>query len=280
MMISARTGRLVSGSHKRRTKNADPEKTYVWWKLLCGIATTNILLWIWTYANTHQDQLSGYRKFHLILSGIYTFVCAYRSVLPRIDLERYCLFDTQFSSVVLGRSAATVAEISFAIQIALLIHEWSVDYDHPVAKTFSFFIPPMLTLAQCFCWMGVVTKNHVFHAIEESLWAIAFTGILAVTAVFAYEGYDQIYRLALVGAVMSTVYVAFMVTVDVPMYLGRWRREKIKKVQYTSPIDGFWDAWSRRHVTDDWQVWKSEVAWLTGYFSLAVWTSIAINHFP
>ena len=184
-------------------KSRDSHKTFLWWKTLCSISVGNILLWTWTYANSQEDQLNLYRKYHLILSGIYTFVCAYRSVLPRIDLERYCLFDTQFSSIVLGRSAATIAEISFATQLGLLMHEYAINYQHPVAECFSFFIPPLLTLAQCFCWMGVVTRNHVYHAVEESLWAIAFVGIFWVTAIFAYEGYEEISKFAIVGSIMS-----------------------------------------------------------------------------
>jgi len=56
------------------------------------------------------------------------FVCAYRSILPRIDLERYCLFDTPWSNVVLGRSAATIAEVSvleYLLQLFYIIFEYS-----------------------------------------------------------------------------------------------------------------------------------------------------------
>jgi hypothetical protein len=193
----------ISALKKHANKESEPHKTLLWWLTLCGIAAGNILLWLWTYANAEVSEMNMYRKYHLLLSGIYTFVCAYRSVLPRIDLERYCLFDTQFSSIVLGRSAATIAEISFATQLALLIHEWAVTYNHPVAAAFSYVISPTLTLAQGFCWMGVVTRNHVYHAVEESLWAIIFAGIFCVTAIFGYEGYAQIRHLALLGALMS-----------------------------------------------------------------------------
>jgi hypothetical protein len=81
-----------------------------------------------------------------------------------------------------------------------------------------------------------------------------------------------------------------MVTVDVPMYLERWRSKHSaiiiknddddKHGKEQSLRQGFWDAWRRRHVTRDWNVWKHEVAWLTGYFSFAVWASIAMNHCP
>ena len=99
----------------------DEHKTILWWRLLSSIAVLNILLWVVTVALLSQD--SAYVKWHILLSGIYTAVCAFRSFVPRIDLERYCLVDSRFSSMVVGRSAATVAEISFAIQIGLLMHE-------------------------------------------------------------------------------------------------------------------------------------------------------------
>ena len=49
----------------------------------------------------------------LLLCAAYVFGCAFRSLLPRADVQRICLFDTWLSSVVVGRSVATVAEICF-----------------------------------------------------------------------------------------------------------------------------------------------------------------------
>ena len=36
----------------------------------------------------------------------------------------------------------------------------------------------------------------------------------------------------------------------------------------------------RRVVTQDWAIWKPEVAWLTGYFSVAVWVSMGLMVLP
>jgi hypothetical protein len=73
-------------------------------------------------------------------------------------------------------------------------------------------------------------------------------------------------------------YVAFMVVVDVPMYLKRWREGKVAGVKTLGLKEGFLDALHRRDATRSWTVWKPEVAWLTGYFSLAVWSSIGLVH--
>ena len=96
-------------------------KTILWWRMLSSLAGINICLWVWV-ALTVEVQ-SVYVFWQLVLSGVFTGVCAFRSFFPRIDLERYCLVDSFISSMVVGRSAATVAEISFASQIALLMYE-------------------------------------------------------------------------------------------------------------------------------------------------------------
>ena len=94
----------------------EEHKTILWWRILSALAIFNLILWGITAATVSTD--APYVTWHLMLSGVYTAVCAFRSFLPRIDLERYCLVDSMASSMVAGRSAATVAEISFAIQIA------------------------------------------------------------------------------------------------------------------------------------------------------------------
>ena len=59
----------------------------------------------------------------LLLCAAYVFGCAFRSFLPRADVQRICLFDTWLSSVVVGRSVATLAEICFAAQWAIVLHQ-------------------------------------------------------------------------------------------------------------------------------------------------------------
>jgi hypothetical protein len=42
---------------------------------------------------------------------------------------------------------------------------------------------------------------------------------------------------------------------------------------------GLRDALGRRIATREWAIWRPEVAWLTGYFSVAVWLSVSLVHF-
>ena len=144
--------------------------TLQWWILLCSISLINIAIWIYSYRtlinNNDVNHHHPYQRNHLILSGIYVFVCAYRSFLPRIDLERYCLWDTFASSIFLGRFFATIAEISFATQIALFLYQLGQVHDIPMACKLAVVLVPLIVIAQGFCWCGVVTLNHGYHAIE------------------------------------------------------------------------------------------------------------------
>ena len=131
-----------NGNHKLGSKknfqssNDDGStKTFIWWGSLSMIAFVNICLWLFTFfkvtsfdSDIVKDTFKStseqdYQRMQLILSGIYVIVCAYRSVFPRIDLERYCLFDTPLSSIFLGRLSATIAEISYSAQFALFLYK-------------------------------------------------------------------------------------------------------------------------------------------------------------
>ena len=49
-----------------------------------------------------------------------------------------------------------------------------------------------------------------------------------------------------------------------------------------APVVDIWagvaDVSSRWHVSHDWAHWRSEVVWMTLYFSVAVWISIGLAH--
>lgn len=262
-------------------------KTFIWWSLLCLLSVFNISLWLWTYSTftsspTKHASMNNYQRNQVVLSGIYVLVCTYRSIFPRIDLERYCLFDKQLSSIFFGRWSATIAEISFAAQFALFLYELGQEYNHPICQKFALALVPIIAVAQMFCWFGVLSLNHVYHAIEESIWAIigAFIGIHFLNFAIYHPNNERLFILGLVGCVFSFLFFAFMVTVDVPMYISRWNDGKQTGRKHMIMRNGCADAWSRRVVTWDWNVWKEEVMWLTGYFSSAVWISLTLVHMP
>jgi hypothetical protein len=71
-------------------------------------------------------------------------------------------------------------------------------------------------------------------------------------------------------------YLAFLMTIDVPMYLARWRAGVADGSRLLRPLEGLRDASTRWVVTHDFAQWKDEIAWMSLYFSGAVWASLAL----
>ena len=86
------------------------------------------------------------------------------------------------------------------------------------------------------------------------------------------------------GAILCFAFCLFMITVDVPMYVTRWKQNKKKKQyqekRFSSSFEGAIDALERRVVSKSWKLWKEETVWLTGYFSGAVWLILLMVHYP
>jgi hypothetical protein len=75
-------------------------------------------------------------------------------------------------------------------------------------------------------------------------------------------------------------YVAYMCLVDVPMYWSRWLADEANGRTYMAVTQGVLDASTRWVVSHQWEDWKNEIAWMSLYFSGAVWLSIAFIHVP
>ena len=71
-------------------------------------------------------------------------------------------------------------------------------------------------------------------------------------------------------------YLVFLATIDVPMYVTRWQAAGAVSIGPLRPLEGLWDASVRWVVTHDIAEWKDEIAWMTLYFSAAVWASLAL----
>jgi hypothetical protein len=242
-----------------------------WWSLLTLVSGVNIAVWFVLYRWLHEPPAGGGLpgasgiELMLLLCAAYVFGCAFRSFLPRADVQRICLFDTWLSSVVVGRSVATVAEICFAAQWAIILHQLGT---MTAANT-------TLT-AECFSWHAVLTTNYLGNAIENSIWAVAFF-IVGIGLCRLLPEFDGPVRVALGIAITGIVgYLAFLMTIDVPMYLSRWRTEVADGSTPLGPLEGLRDVSTRWVVTHDFAEWKDEIAWMSLYFSAAVWASLAL----
>src|SRR3982074_121601 len=252
-----------------------------WWGVLTLVSGVNIAVWFLLYRQLHQQptgslgSTSGIQLM-LLLCAAYVFGCAFRSFLPRADVQRICLFDTWLSSVVVGRSVATVAEICFAAQWAMIRHQLGTMTGADTTLNAAWVIVPLILIAECFSWHAVLTKNYLGNAIEYSIWAVSFfiVGIGLCRLLPEFEG--RVGVVLVIAIIGIAGYLAFLMTIDVPMYLGRWRAEVADGSKLLSPIEGLRDVSTRWIVTHDLAEWKDEIAWMSLYFSAAVWASLAL----
>jgi hypothetical protein len=249
-----------------------------WWRTLCLLGITNICLWlaVWYF----NDSADPYSAIQIALSGVYVFVCAYRSIFPRVDLERLVLVDSTFSNIFLGRSAATIAEICFGVQLGLLVHQLGGYAGLPWVQHAAWVITICTTVAQAFCWHSILTLNHVTQAVESLLWAAGFSWMAALLAIIAMDTSGAFRFLAITGALGSMAFVTYVVAIDIPLYLRRFRNGRVSGQQYLSITQGARDAWGRREISHSWDRWRDDAMWLTPYFSIGAWFSMALVFLP
>ncbi len=253
-----------------------------WWALLTAVSSVNIAAWFWLYRDLRElrtvslGSTSG-PGLMLVLCAAYVFGCAFRSILPRADVQRICLFDHWLSSVMVGRSVATVAEVCFAAQWAIILNQLGTTTGAETTLYAAGIVVPLIVIAECFSWHAVLTRNYLGHAIENSLWGVAFF-IIGVGLCRLLLDFDGLVRAVLVIAIIGIAgFLAFLASVDVPMYLTRWRAEAANGGRNRlNHREGLRDLCVRWIVTHDFAEWKDEIAWMSLYFSAAVWSSLAL----
>lgn len=252
-----------------------------WWSLLTLVSGVNIAVWFVLYRQLSAPTAGSAAgmpdvQLMLLLCAAYVFGCAFRSFLPRADVQRICLFDTWLSSVVVGRTVATVAEICFAAQWAVILYQLGTMTGAETAVNMAWLILPIILIAECFSWYAVLTTHYLYNAIENSLWAVAFF-LIGIGLCRLLPEFHGAVRVMLIMAIAGIVFfLAFLVTVDVPMYLNRWRTEVGGGNALMKPLEGLRDIATRWVVTHDLADWKDEIAWMSLYFSFAVWSSLAL----
>jgi hypothetical protein len=258
------------------------EPLRIWWLCLCAAALFNVLAWMWSarrfgrHASSLSPEMRASRRLLLWLAAGYVLGCAFRSVFPMVDVPRICLHDNPFSRIAVGRTVATIAELCLAMQWSVLLREAGTG--DAVTARVGRLIFPLIVLAESFSWGAVITSNFLLHAIENSLWTLCAAMAIAAFISLRTRANPRAARFLEAAGVIAGGYVAFMVTVDVPMYLSRWYAELgTAGVPLAHSVQTLLD---RCIVEPRWTAWREDVPWLSLYFTLAVWISIALPHAP
>lgn len=257
-----------------------------WWSFLGAAAGINILVLglsaIALRRRSHVWSPEGYsmRRAQLLLCAVYVFGCAFRSAFPVYDVPRICVVDSWLSSVMVGRTVATVAELCFVTQWALLLREMSREAGSRVGMITSAALVPFIAIAETCSWYSVLTTSNIGHVAEESIWGLSVALLVASLMSFLPRCAPSRRPLLLACCVAGSMYVAYMFLVDVPMYWSRWIADEAGGRHYLSIVQGAHDVSARWVVSRRWGDWKSEVVWMSLYFSVAVWISMALVHAP
>jgi hypothetical protein len=257
-----------------------------WWSFLCAVSAINILAWSLSAValNRRRSLMSAddyaARRAQLLLSAVYVFGCAFRSALPVFDVPRICLFNTWLSSVIVGRSVATFAELCFVGQWALILRKTSWATGSVLGKVASLAVVPLIAVAEACSWYSVLTTSNLGHIAEESIWGLSAALMVSSMLVIWPRCTANLRPVLVACCAAGLAYVAFMFFVDVPMYWSRWVADEASGRHYMSIAQGVLDVSGRWVVSRRWEDWKSEVAWMSLYFSVAVWLSISLVHAP
>src|SRR5688572_26854377 len=257
-----------------------------WWAALCAVAAFNIVAWGLSAAVLlrRESALSHderrWRRWQLLLAAGYVAGCAWRSMFPVFDVPRLVVVDSALSSILIGRSVATLAELCFAAQWALLLGTFADRAGHRFGLVVERALLPMIVVAEACSWLSVLTTANLGHALEESIWGSCALLVAAGLVSMRPRSGDRSRVLVSLVCVAAVAYALFMFGVDVPMYWARWLADEALGRPYLGLTDGLFDAATRRVVSHQWQDWRSEVVWMSLYFSVAVWLSIALAHVP
>jgi hypothetical protein len=253
-----------------------------WHALLCAAAVLNLALWslsavaVARAQGTIQGDAGTAAHVQLLLSALYVLGCAFRCVLPVYDIPRVVLVDSRLSSVMVGRSVATVAELCFAAQWALMLNRTAELTQSGFGHAVSLMIVPLILLAEVFSWHAVLTTAQRGHIVENSIWGLSAALLVAGMLTIGPGRLAELYPPMIVWCIAGAAYVAFIFFCDVPMYRSRWLADEASGRRYLSIARGAADVWRRRVVSYRWEDWKSEVLWMSLYFTVGVWSSVSL----
>lgn len=269
-----------------QSEKNDIRKGKIWNAILGSIAIINIIVILHHIFTRMNNKNSNYRL--ILLVTIYVFVCAIRSIWPRVDGSGLCIHDNYISTPFVGRCFTTVAEISFSVFIVsvtnIILDSLYYMKGVNVIRKLNNSMVILISIAQIFCWIGIISQDPSYNMIEESLWTI-FASILLVIYLTINSRINKlpsspkltqlksIIPFILIGCVL---YILFMILNDVPMYYKRSQELKKNNAPYKNLYDGIENMKKCKKVTSSFKEWKEDIPWLTFYFTFSVWGSIFI----
>ena len=256
---------------------------------MCILATGNLAICFKLYVLSPRSVSKGTLSPTWKLTVIFTFVCAYRSYFPTIYLSRSCFVESGVSGILLARLMAFVGELCWMVQVAnsLKVVNRALSRS-PAVNVLANFVVVLISAAECFSTYATVTKNSLFFTLEEGSWVVA--GVTCITpALFilvrAYRRVEDPSRRDPMIRLYLTIFVGFMFVYDIwgvsTDVRSNWNRYIEERDEVPSPwLDfhtGLDQVTGLCNLDRSWETWSGYLLWMTGYFSLGVWSSLALS---
>lgn len=244
-----------------------------WWGVMVAVSIVNVVV------------LSCHRRARTdVAAWIFTLVCAYRAVLPRVDVPRLCFIPGPLSWTIWGRVAATIAELAWAFQMGRYLAQLgsslhssglATERASARARAAGFTVVALAATAECCSWTNLITKDNLFAVFEQSLWAVLFfitgAGSLALLPKWSGRPRGTGHRLVAVVLIVTGLEQGFEAF---GLYLTRYLADERAGVVYDAFWHGFKVLWTCAEVSQDFRDWVADASWMTTYFSIGVWSSI------
>lgn len=248
----------------------------IWWFIISAYSLYNIQkLYYLKYDKNNKVSYYIYQS-----SCMFIMACSIRSIFPRIDGYRVCMFNSWISYPLVGRILATFGELAFVYQLTLVTKIFARKFNcYKIYNTMNI-VMGLIFIAQIFCWYGVLFQRNMMHVIEESIWMITMLSI----------GYSYFYfysltrcKLFVYAFLISIGYTLFMIFIDIPMYYNRYLISNDRYLisnhpEYKSIYNTINDISCCKTISSSYLIWKDAIPWMTGYFIGATFLSIKMNN--
>lgn len=228
-------------------------------------------------------------------------VCAWRSVFPNLYAERITWYDSWVCSILVARMLATIAEVCWVAQVALALAFVERQLQlHPGAsadltctcwskltRTAAVAMVLCIIIAELCSDYATITGDRIGFFLEEALWGVTFTMAFPVLLRLAMAvhklpnaerkggcGNASVY--AKIAAAASFFYIVWQWTFHVPPLHAAWQQQQQDGDVFSDFGQGFVNALEDRNCSHDYNDWSGSLVWLSGYFTLCVWSSIAL----
>ena len=277
--------------HPRHPSRAYGEwPSSLWHAGLCLVSLVNIYLCRRAIDAQRRDrpERSRYDRAMAALCVPMTCVCAFRSLFCEDYATRDVWYDSPLNSILLHRLLSVCSELSWIGQVALAFGAVGGDLPSGGAwfKRAAGFLWACIVVAECCSCAGTVTTDRLFFLGEEGSWVVGFTVFLPFALALARripgddDSWKAARRFARVLAVCVCCYVPWGWLSDVPSNYEAWRKDQAAGKRYFGFWDGLEDAATTRRETRAWDAWGHKLLWMTAYFTLGVWSSIALVSAP